>query len=162
MKFLIDVAIILALLLLGFFLYVQYGTGLTARLRGSDTKATIYIDRVAFSLQVATTESDKERGLSGQTDLDQYGGMIFIFPTPAKYGFWMKEMNFPIDILWFDDALTLIHIEKNVSPASYPTVFAPRQEARYVVELNANMVDRVGLTLGDKMTIPPELETKAK
>ena len=43
-------------------------------------------------------------------------GMLFIFNYPSKQGFWMKEMMFPLDIIWLDSNYSVIHIEKKLQP----------------------------------------------
>src|SRR5437870_2235982 len=78
-----------------------------------------------FNVAVVETKALQEKGLSGQKDLNSDEGMLFIFNKPDNYGFWMKGMLFPIDILWMDQNWRIIHIENFVKPETYPKIFYP-------------------------------------
>jgi uncharacterized membrane protein (UPF0127 family) len=51
-------------------------------------------------VELATTVIQQAKGLSGRTGLGENDGMLFLFNRPAIQSFWMKDMNFPIDIIW--------------------------------------------------------------
>jgi len=63
--------------------------------------------------------------------------MLFVFENPGIHGIWMKDMKFPIDIIWLDKDMSVISKELNVSPDTYPQVFYPSREAYYVLEVKA-------------------------
>ena len=88
-------------------------------------------------MEIANTDAERTQGLSGRASLPAGTGLLFVFESPGKYGFWMKDMNFPIDIVWLGDGMLPVGIEKNVSPDSYPQVFYPPVPVRYVLEVNA-------------------------
>lgn len=136
------------------FAYNQYSEPLLQRFFAQSDEYTIYVNRVAFSVSVAADRESRRQGLSGVTGLPEYGGKLFIFDTPGKHGIWMKDMLFPIDVLWFDEQFTLIHIEQNMTPESYPAVFAPPQDARFVLEVNAYTAEALNLTVGNSLTLP--------
>ena len=115
---------------------------------------TIYIADTPFSVRVADTPAERAQGLSGTAPLGPREGMLFIFPESDRYGFWMKDMNYPIDILWFDDTLQLVDVAINVRPESYPESFAPDAPARFVVELPAFTADRLQFSEGERLTLP--------
>lgn len=108
----------------------------------------------AFMLDVASTPASLERGLSGRPGLDQSHGMLFIFDHADKTCFWMKDMKFDIDILWFDEGLKLVHAQQAASPASYPETFCPPINSKYVIEVTAGTVDRLHLKIGDTFSQP--------
>lgn len=118
---------------------------------------TIYVNRAAFSVSVAADRESRRQGLSGVTGLPEYGGKLFIFETSGKHGIWMKDMLFPIDVLWFDEQFTLIHVEQNMTPESYPAVFAPPTDARFVLEVNAYTAEALNLSVGNTLTLPTGL-----
>ncbi len=95
----------------------------------------------------------RTRGLSNKTYLPEDKGMLFIFEKPDQYSFWMKEMNFSIDIVWIDEKGKVIFVRENVSPDTYPTLFTPPKSALYVLELNAGKAREIGLTVGTKVDI---------
>ncbi len=154
MKFLISGLISLVILLLGVALYEQYGDSIRTRFFGQGDTYTIYVNRVAFSVAVADSLEERRQGLSGVPSLDAYEGKLFIFDGPGKHGIWMKDMNFPLDILWFNERFELIHVEENVTPDTYPAVFAPPSDARFVLEINAFATKTYAIPLGSTLVLP--------
>ncbi|MEQ1500402.1 MAG: DUF192 domain-containing protein [Parcubacteria group bacterium] len=102
-----------------------------------------------FSVEIADTKNLTEKGLSGHAPLAFNEGMFFAFKDSDVYGFWMKEMLFPIDIIWIDKDFRIVHIEKEVKPETYPKVFYPSLPAMYVLEISSGESDKLGLQIGD-------------
>jgi uncharacterized membrane protein (UPF0127 family) len=102
-----------------------------------------------FKLEVAKTEAERGKGLSGKPSLGANNGMLFVFEEPGNFCFWMKGMRFPLDILWFDSHRHLVHLEKNLSPGTYPKSFCPNDSAKYVLEVNAGTSEYLKLQKGD-------------
>ncbi|HEY0908385.1 MAG TPA: DUF192 domain-containing protein [Candidatus Paceibacterota bacterium] len=111
--------------------------------------AAVTLNGAVFKAIVADTPASRERGLSGSKPLASDEAMLFVFEIPDDVGFWMKDMNYSIDIVWLDANMKVIHIEKDVAPETYPTVFYPEGAALYVLEFSAGTADRIGLKLGD-------------
>ena len=61
----------------------------------------------------------------------------------------MKDMYFPIDIIWIGENNTIVDITKNLSPRTYPKTFSPKTEAKYVLEVNSGYVEAHGINIGD-------------
>ena len=106
-----------------------------------------------FCVEVVDTQDKLSKGLSLRKSLDESEGMLFIFEKPGVHGFWMKEMLFPIDILWFDSDQKLIGVSENTQPESYPEVFYPPSEIRYVLELPAGTFSKLNLSIGEIFTL---------
>jgi len=106
-----------------------------------------------FEVEVMDDDVERSRGLSLHSPLEDNQGMLFIFPEDDLYGFWMKDMLFPIDIIWIDKNLVIVHIETNVLPETYPKVFSPSVPARYVLELSSGQSDFLKLKIGDSIKI---------
>ena len=87
-------------------------------------------------------------GLSGRQSLDEDAGMVFLFKDIELYDFWMKDMKFPIDIIWIDSEKKVVGIEKNVSPDTYPETFASPIPLSTVLELNAFGSEKFGIATG--------------
>src|SRR5690606_29625859 len=75
--------------------------------------ATIVINNHSFNIEIADTDQARQKGLSGRQKLPRGSGLLFIFPKPDYYSFWMKEMNFPIDIIWLDSDKKIVDIMVN-------------------------------------------------
>ena len=115
--------------------------------------ATVVVDGREFKVQVADSHSERQRGLSDQGALANDEAMIFIFEEPGLHGFWMKDMKFSIDIIWIDENLRVVHVEKNISPSSYPESFIPSVDAKYVLEVYTGQAEAQGIGLGDPVRL---------
>ena len=79
--------------------------------------------------------------------------IFFVFDKPDKYGIWMKDMNFPIDIIWLDKDYEVIHIEENIPPDSYPKIYYPEDNSLYIIETNANYSSRNNIKKGSILNV---------
>lgn len=86
---------------------------------------------------VVDDKASKEKGLSGRGDIADDQAMLFVFDESSQQCFWMKDMRFPLDIVWVSATNRIVHIERDVSPSTYPNTFCPKVAAKYVVETNA-------------------------
>lgn len=102
-----------------------------------------------FTLEMAITPEIRERGLMHRTTLAPYDGMVFFFPKPAPYQFWMKNTLIPLDMLFVDEASTVVYIA-TAKPLSLEMV-GPEVAVDTVIELAAGRAAREGIKLGDKV-----------
>lgn len=114
-------------------------------------KSTIGINGKVYNVEVAETKYFLQKGLSDHSPLKDDEGMFFIFEKPDNYGFWMKDMKFPIDIIWIGQDFLVTHVEKNLSPKTYPQIFYPGAMSMYVLEVPAGQSDIINLKIGDKV-----------
>lgn len=101
-----------------------------------------------FNTEVVDTQATRERGLSGRESLAQDSAMLFVFDTQDQECFWMKDMKFAIDMVWLDENKKVTAIEQNVTLESYPRDYC--HNSKYVVELQAGTVAKLGLKVGDQ------------
>lgn len=113
----------------------------------------LQLDQTMIIAEVAKSSTTRARGLSGRAALDPNQGMLFVFPTDIRPGFWMKEMNFPLDFVWLDSNRQITGLTKNIFPDSSPKLFYPPRPIRYVLEINAGLSDQIGLKIGDRLTL---------
>lgn len=119
-----------------------------------ETSASISILPVPIPLKsviIVDTDEKRMRGLSGMKTLPNDTGMFFVFDTSGKYGFWMKDMLFPIDIIWLDEDFKIITVAEDIFPNSYPQVFYPERAARYVLEVTSGVAERNHYVKGSKL-----------
>ncbi len=114
----------------------------------------VHFGDLPIRVEIADSASELTKGLSGRSDMGDKDGLFFIFPDTDYHGIWMKDMRFPIDIIWISEELEVIGITKNVSPESYPKVFRPEKPVRYVLETEVGHADLVGIHVGNKVRIP--------
>lgn len=113
-----------------------------------DGRPKLVIGNSSFRYDLADTEAEREKGLSRRESLNQHEAMLFEFETDGPQCMWMKDMRFSLDIVWLDTSKTVVSIKENISPDTYPQSFCANKPARYVVELNAGAVGRLGLQVG--------------
>ncbi len=153
-----NVIIILALIGIGLVLGTASFFLKTANPTAANTKRTlITINNQTFEVAVADTPSKRLRGLSGREALQKNEGMLFLFDRAGRYGFWMKDMRFPIDIIWIRGT-RVVGFSENLQAEPHRTIFTlplyyPPEAADKVLELNAGLVKRYGFKGGDEVTI---------
>lgn len=123
-------------------------------------KGTIKVDDVVLQVDIADTEPARTRGLMFQEELPFDKGMIFVFDEEQVVSMWMLNMQFPLDVVWFDSKGNVVHIEKNAAPCksaleTMTCTFqnAENKKAQYVLEVTAGFVDKFNITERSKLEI---------
>jgi uncharacterized membrane protein (UPF0127 family) len=116
--------------------------------------SSVKIKGLHINVTLAKTSDELSKGLSIKNSLKEHEGMLFIFDTPRKSSFWMKDMKFPIDIIWIHPNTTIVHIEKNLQPCisflMCPS-YSPNDLSQHVLEVNAHYTTKNNITVGDKV-----------
>lgn len=139
-----------ALLVLGIAIvtaFVFFGTQrVLAPIRESYPDSVVVAEKT-YVLEIAATKEEQTLGLGGRDSLCDTCAMLFLFREPARHGFWMKDMRFPLDIVWLLGE-RVVHIEHHV-PYDSMAVYYPESEANQVLEFNAGALE--GVRVGDSM-----------
>ncbi len=112
--------------------------------------------RVSLTVELARTTMEQIRGLSGRPGLAPSHGMLFVYNRPQPVSIWMKDMRFPLDIVWIRDG-RIVKIEKHAPPL---TPVGPERiytaTADLVLEVPAGFADRQRVRVGDTVeaTLP--------
>ena len=120
---------------------------------------TIKVDNIPLEVQIADTEPRRVRGLMFQDQLPYDQGMIFVFDQPGLYSLWMLNMQFSLDMIWFDQDGRVVHIEKDISPCKTPLEITtcqsivPEADALYVLEVTSGFVDQNNITKDSILSI---------
>ncbi len=114
----------------------------------------MHIGEIPLRVEIAETDAALEKGLSGRAKFPNVNGMLFIFNKPDYHGIWMKDMHFPIDVIWIDENLKVVGITKGITPESYPKTFRPPVPVKYVVETDVNYADTFGIHEGHSVRLP--------
>lgn len=117
-------------------------------------KGTVTINDQKIDAYIAQTEMERETGLSAFNLIDQNQGMLFIFDSANRPGFWMNNMKFPIDIIWINNN-QIVDITKNlpVENDSDLTRYYPNVDVDRVLEVNAGWCDKNNIKIGDRVDI---------
>ena len=110
----------------------------------------VQIKNNIIAVEIADTPASQARGLSNHLPLSENQGMLFIFPERQTREFWMKEMLFPLDIIWLDGN-RIVKISANL-PAEGVTpskIYSSDSPVNYVLEVNAGWAERAGVKVGE-------------
>jgi len=116
----------------------------------ANSTAQIMIGDVPLTVVLATTLAEQEKGLSGLPPLPPNQGMLFVFDHEDYWAFWMINMSFPLDIIWFNSARQVVWTEPNLqpcSPSNCPAI-TPPAPSMYVLEVNAGFIAANHIKLG--------------
>ncbi|WP_343485626.1 DUF192 domain-containing protein [Allomuricauda sp. d1] len=109
-------------------------------------------DSLIHSLDIEMAESDYETqtGLMYRESMEETQGMLFLFANPRLHSFYMKNTEFPLDILYIDQNKKLVTIKENAQPFDESGI-SSEVPVQYVLEINAGLTQKWGLQLGDSI-----------
>lgn len=104
-----------------------------------------------LEIEIAETDSSRERGMMQRNQLPQTRGMLFVFETEEDRTFWMANTPLSLDLLFIDADSTIMHMAKYMRPLSAQNV-PSNGRARYVLEVIAGFSDTIGIIEGDRIS----------
>lgn len=119
----------------------------------------IKLDGKLLDVQIADTRALQVRGLMFQDPLPYDAGMLFIFDSTSPHSLWMMNVQFSLDMIWFDADLRTVHIEENVPPckSALETVTCPsyfsESDSMYVLEATAGFVKMHNIAIGSVLEL---------
>ncbi len=111
----------------------------------------ITAEGIEIPVEVADTPQKRSLGLGKRSGLKKNWGMLFVFEKRKAHRFWMKDMQFALDIIWLDN-YRIVHILRNVQPAisgEEPAILEPPEEANFVLEIDAGRAAELKLKQSD-------------
>lgn len=98
-------------------------------------------DSLITTLDIEIAEGDYETatGLMYRNSMEDHQAMLFIFERESPLSFYMKNTQFPLDIIYLNEALQIVEVYRNAKPFD-PTPLPSRKPAKYVLEVNAGLV----------------------
>lgn len=106
---------------------------------------------VRFQVELADTDAERAQGLMFRGSMPADRGMVFVFDRAAPQSFWMRNTYIPLDIIYIGADGRIVSIAKNAQPLN-ETPLPSGVPARYVLEINAGLSDRLGIAPGDRVT----------
>lgn len=123
-------------------------------------KSQITIAKQTFSVEVATSSAEQQKGLSGKDKLPQDQGVLFVFQKADHYPFWMKEMKFPIDIIFIKDN-KIVSITHNApivkKDDNNPPIYQSEVPFTHALEINSGLAKKYAFKKNDVVTIKLDL-----
>lgn len=126
-------------------------------------KVLVTLAGETFHMELADDGDERYAGLGGRTEIDEHGGMIFIFPASIPRSFVMRNCVIPIDIAYLDDAKRIVSMYTmqpepprgdNEPEGNYEgrlKRYHSRFPARYVLEFRAGTLEQLGAKTGDEV-----------
>jgi len=120
---------------------------------------TIKVDEIPLQVMIADDEPRRVRGLMFEDQLPYDQGMIFVFEKSGLYSMWMLNMQFSLDIIWFDQDGKVVHFEKDVPPCKTALEITtcqsiiPSGEAFYILEVTSGFIDKNNITKDSVLSI---------
>ena len=130
-------------------------TGSAETQKKENTQVTV--KDLAIKAKIADEPKEQQTGLADYSSLGLDEGMIFVFDQSKRHTFWMKDMDFAIDIIWIDEAKKIVDIAPNVPPEPNKnekelTRYKPKSDAKYVLEINAGISALHNLQISDQVS----------
>ncbi len=118
---------------------------ITIFLNASDTVKT------KFNIEFAETDYETQTGLMYRKGMDDNQGMLFIFPDQRMHSFYMKNTEFPLDIIYIKEDLKIASFQENAQPLN-ETGLSSQVPIKYVLEINGGLAQELGLSIGDSIS----------
>lgn len=120
---------------------------------GNDSyqRVNITVNGQRLIAEVSATSEQRTRGLTVKNALAENESMLFVFDNQAKHKFWMKDMKFPIDIIWIGSDKSVIDIEKSLQPCNSGflcSTYEPDGDSLYVLETVSGFAQKHGIVKG--------------
>ncbi|MCX6694823.1 MAG: DUF192 domain-containing protein [Candidatus Altiarchaeota archaeon] len=129
-------------------------------LKDSGKALVCFDDGVCVKAEIADTPEQRAKGLMNRERLDGDEGMLFIFPDEGIQPFWMKNTLIPLDMIWINSSMQVVHIEHAVPCVKDPcAIYDPGIKAKYVVEATSNYTQLNGIQTGDSANIQFSLDS---
>ena len=106
--------------------------------------------QIKLDIEIADTEFDTQTGLMYRESMEKNQAMLFVFEDLTERHFYMKNTKIPLDIIYIDANKTIVSFQKNAKPFDENSL-PSNAPAKYVLEINAGLVDAWGVSVGDKI-----------
>lgn len=114
----------------------------------------VEIDGKIFKVEIVKDPWEQAQGLSGRKSLAENKAMLFVFSKEDYYQFWMKGMNFSLDIIWINQGKVIDIKERAPIPTThYIEQYRPEAPAKYVLEIGAGLAEKYGIKVGDDVKL---------
>jgi len=139
-------------------IFLMIGVLIGVSLQGQSTQTDeighiVFPNKTTITVEIADDRSEQTLGLSDRQELEDRRGLLFLYQEKHIPSYWMKDMRFPIDIIWID-GVTVVGFEEFLQPEDPPTtLYSPKAPVDKVLEVSAGFVRENSLNIGDILDI---------
>jgi uncharacterized membrane protein (UPF0127 family) len=105
-----------------------------------------------FSVEIAKTFEEQRVGLMNRSSMPSSAGMLFVYDTPRKLSFWMRNTLIPLDMLFIDSRGVVIHVHHRAIPLDETPIHGGEGVA--VLEINGGLAESMGISVGTELRHP--------
>ena len=134
-------------------LFLQVGCNAQVVRQNALTIETKNNGPIVFNVEIAATESERNKGLMNRTSLAEDSGMLFVWEDVEQRDFWMKNTLIPLDMVFLAEDGTIHHIHHMAKPLDLTRISSERP-SKAVLEVNGGLTDLLGIAEGDKVIHP--------
>ncbi|MDP3888746.1 MAG: DUF192 domain-containing protein [bacterium] len=119
------------------------------------SNALLTINNQTFLVELAKIDQERMQGLSGRKNLGENEGMLFLFPAPFRYSFWMKDMNFNLDFIFMNNN-EVVDLAENIpfpKNGEQPEVVMAKKDFDKVLEVNTGVIAKANIKIGDMVDL---------
>lgn len=155
MKFFIKILMLLIIVIIFTYLFFNLTDILLAPSSKQGLGPEVCYKDHCFSVELAQTLEERTNGLMFRKSLEKNQGMLFVFGNEGNYPFWMENTLISLDIIWINKDKKVVFINENSQPCRSKNcpLIIPGVKARYVLEVNAGVSQKIGLKTGEKVEI---------
>lgn len=125
----------------------------SSRVPEAERFIVVFPNGTEVMVDVADEHAERVQGLSGREYLEEREGLLFLYETPEIQGYWMKEMNFPIDIIWLFEGEVIGFVEDAQPEDPVVTIYTSPAPVDAVLEVSAGFINSHSVKMGDILDI---------
>jgi len=141
------------------FVFKNYQSEIALNNHESGERKKITLGEKEINVEIADNEAKRKKGLSGRNSIEEDSGMLFIFEEKdIMPSFWMKDMKFPLDIIWINDEKiaqikSKVPVPKEGTADANLPLYTPDKPIDYVLEVNAGFCEKNNIKVGDSVNL---------
>lgn len=107
----------------------------------------------SFAVELADTPDERAQGLMFRAEMAPASGMLFVYDSPRRVQFWMKNTLIPLDMVFADATGTVTRVHSGAVPGDL-TPIDGGEGVQFVLEINAGLAEKLGLAPGSTLRHP--------
>ena len=122
-------------------------------------RGTIKIDNSVINVEIAESDAERQRWLMFREDkFPSNAGIILVYPLLDLHSLWLLNIQYNLDIMWFDDDGNLVYMIKDAKPCAnildpQKCTFKTTIPSKYILVSSSGFINKNNITNMSKMTL---------